>query len=511
MQIEIVDLDELRPDPLNPRRQVTERLEAVALSLSRFGHVLPVFADDDGYIASGHQRSEAARMVGATRVPVVRLAASNPLKRAARLMLFNLATNDTPDRKALTSIAAGLDLAGLVERLAALPEIDVNDPDCWPTMTIDDVPTADLLAANPDVSLGEEGLEGPAQLARGPYYIKMPVVVGADDRVICGRQRLIAAGVIGHQEWPVVRCDGDTDLMALALNKLSMEYDLAGFDDVFRASVWLNHNRIRRSLGIGFIHWVDPKASTKDFDILDPERTAQWREVHGGYVADLGAGHMVETGLLNKAGIRSVAFEPFLVKHGEGALPNRDITRKMMHVFLDEIAEGREFDSVFICAVLNQVPFEEDRFRLLTLAHTLSGKDTVTYIGTPSDSASRWRNFDQGKRDTRYHGFDLRLPGPESRTVLSSIGMGRVMVSKFHTPDELRHLCGQLWREVEVETTSAEVFSRCSSPRPLNPKLVRRMIDHEFDLPWHDGERMGMVEPAVAAFEKRLGVELPSV
>ncbi len=53
---EVVPVENLRPDPLNPRERINERAAALDLSLTRFGHVLPIVADLDGTVASGHQR-----------------------------------------------------------------------------------------------------------------------------------------------------------------------------------------------------------------------------------------------------------------------------------------------------------------------------------------------------------------------------------------------------------------------------------------------------------------------
>ena len=511
LPVEVVAIDDLQPDPLNPRRQVAERLEAVAMSLSRYGHVLPMFADTEGYLCSGHQRTEAARMLGATHVPVMRVPHGDHLLRGARLMLFNLATNDTPDRQALTNLFGDLNLADLSDRLGALPEVDPNDPDEWPCMNVEMEAVDAILDANPEVIVGggADGFEGPRALARPPYSIEMPLVIDSDLRVISGRQRLIAAAILEKKEWPVVRIDYEADTLAVALNRLSMEYDLAGYESVLRASVWLNHNRRRNALGIGFIHWTRPGKWSKDFDITNPDDAAEWRAVHGGYVADLGAGHLIETGLLNEAGIRSVAFEPYVIDGAKN--PKRDLTREIVGLFLDEISEGREFDSVFISAVLNQVPFEEDRFRLLSLAHAISAPHTATYITTQSRGASEWKYFQDGRRNSRQRDYDLRLPGPDDGTVISSIALGRVMVTKYHSADELRHLCLQLWREVEIESAGSSHFVKCTKPRPRNLKLVRKMIEHEFDLPWNDGTGLGMTDEAVAAFEKRLGVQIPPV
>lgn len=530
MTIEVARLADLRADELNPREQVDERLAAVALSLAKFGHVLPLFVDDENRICSGHQRSEAARSIGATVVPIVRLRSGDHLHRASRLTLFNLATNDQPDRSGdgLIGIGDKADIAAVIAALDALPDIpDIDDPNNWPCFTARDsgddltgwdlptAPVAALLDANPDVSLGApEGFEGARSLARPPFSVIMPIVVDKSLRLVCGRQRLIAAGIMGRENWPIVTVDDDrynVDQMRVALNDLSMRYDLTGYTDVLRASVWLNHVRRRINLGIGFIHWVAKSGAwAKDFDIRQPENAQRWRDYHGTYVADIGAGHLIETGMLTKyARVRSVAFEPFIID--DEAKPDRDLTRKMTAVFLDEIAQGRPFDSVFVSAVLNQVPFEEDRFRVLSLAHALCGPKSAAYVTTQSTGAAEWKYFEAGRRNSRHRNYDLRLPGPEPRTVISAISMGRVMVTKYHTADELRHLLQQLWRTVRLEEKGSSLFARCTDPRPVDPVLVAKMIAHEFDLPWGDGQTLGMVDEARAAFEKRLGVALPIV
>lgn len=518
MKVEIVDLADLVDDELNPRTLDETRLEAVELSLTRLGHLLPLFADTDGRIVSGHRRSAAARRAGATRVPVVTLPAGDHLLRAARLTAFNLATNDTPDRgpDALTRLGHDLDVAPLIARLAELPELDLDDPANWPALTVTDTPVPELLAANPDVNLGApEGFEAARALARPPFRVDVPIVTGPAGEILCGRQRLIAATTLGRRTWPTVTAPDHlpADLVRAVLNDLTMTFDLSGFDDVLRASVWLNPVRRRKALGPGFVQWVQPRRWSS-FDIRNAKDAERWRAYHGTYVAEVGAGHMIESGLLRRSGVESVPFEPFLID--DRSTPDRDLTRRIARLFLAEIARRRPFDSVFSQYVLNQVPFDVDRFRMLTLVHALTldpagPSSCPAYLSTQSTNTPDWEHyFVHGRPNSRARSYDLRLAGPEPGTVLTSIALGRIMVTKHMDADELRHLTRPLWRTVTIEEYKGTLYARCLDPRPLNPELLARSIDHEFDLPWGDGQRLGLVDEARHAFERRFNIALPS-
>src|SRR4051794_11438508 len=67
-----VPIDQLRPDPSNPRRIGEQELEVLTRSLKEFGFVQPVVArHDDHVVIGGHQRLLAARRLGWTTVPVI--------------------------------------------------------------------------------------------------------------------------------------------------------------------------------------------------------------------------------------------------------------------------------------------------------------------------------------------------------------------------------------------------------------------------------------------------------
>lgn len=116
IQVEQVPIDELRPDPANPRRISDQELEALTRSIREFGLVDPVIArKEDGTVIGGHQRLLAARRLGYKTVPVVFVDLSQEQAR-----LLNLALN---------KISGSFDqelLARLLSQLNEVPDLDLT-------------------------------------------------------------------------------------------------------------------------------------------------------------------------------------------------------------------------------------------------------------------------------------------------------------------------------------------------------------------------------------------------
>jgi hypothetical protein len=116
LAVEQVPIDELRPDPANPRRIGQEELESLTRSLHQFGFVQPVLARKaDGVVIGGHQRLLAARRLGFSTVPVTFLDLS-----IEQAHLLNLALN---------KISGSWDeqlLARLLADLETSPNVDVT-------------------------------------------------------------------------------------------------------------------------------------------------------------------------------------------------------------------------------------------------------------------------------------------------------------------------------------------------------------------------------------------------
>ena len=72
LQVQEIPIDQLRPDPANPRRISDAQIEALTRSIREYGFVQPVLVRrDDNTVIGGHQRLVAARRLGYKTVPVV--------------------------------------------------------------------------------------------------------------------------------------------------------------------------------------------------------------------------------------------------------------------------------------------------------------------------------------------------------------------------------------------------------------------------------------------------------
>jgi DNA modification methylase len=114
--VEQVAIDQLRPDPANPRKISDEELDSLERSLREWGFVQPVLARrEDRTVIGGHQRLVAARRLGLSTVPVSYLDIS-----VEQAHLLNLALN---------RIGGSFDeqlLARLLADLQASPDVDLS-------------------------------------------------------------------------------------------------------------------------------------------------------------------------------------------------------------------------------------------------------------------------------------------------------------------------------------------------------------------------------------------------
>lgn len=115
VRIENRSLLELQPHPGNPRTHSTKQLRSIARSIERFGFTSPVLIDSEDRIIAGHGRAEAAKLLGQTEVPTIRLA--HLTKAEARA--YMIADNRLAE-------CAEWDRELLAQELACITELDVE-------------------------------------------------------------------------------------------------------------------------------------------------------------------------------------------------------------------------------------------------------------------------------------------------------------------------------------------------------------------------------------------------
>ena len=69
LQVELRDIDSIRPYEKNPRIN-DKAVDAVAASLREFGFRQPIVVDADGVIIAGHTRWKAAKKLALAKIPV---------------------------------------------------------------------------------------------------------------------------------------------------------------------------------------------------------------------------------------------------------------------------------------------------------------------------------------------------------------------------------------------------------------------------------------------------------
>ena len=88
-------LDELKPDPKNPRSHGRRQIQQIANSIDTFGFNVPVLVDADDNVVAGHGRLLACRQLGWTTVPTISLAHLTPAQAKAFLIADNRLTENS--------------------------------------------------------------------------------------------------------------------------------------------------------------------------------------------------------------------------------------------------------------------------------------------------------------------------------------------------------------------------------------------------------------------------------
>jgi DNA modification methylase len=85
-KIEVVPISTLRSNPRNAKHHPEEQIIRIARNIGIFGFTVPILIDEAGELIAGHARCSAAKMLGLTEVPAIRLTDLTELdKRVAAL------------------------------------------------------------------------------------------------------------------------------------------------------------------------------------------------------------------------------------------------------------------------------------------------------------------------------------------------------------------------------------------------------------------------------------------
>jgi DNA modification methylase len=179
-ELEVVyrPISELNPRANNPRTHTKKQIEQIAASIRTFGFTNPVLIDAADGVIAGHGRIEAARMLGMTMVPTIRLAEMSE----AQVRAYVIADNRLAE-------LAGWDRELLAIEFAWLGTLDL---DFDLSVTGYELPEIDLLIGELDAKPDESA----SALDQVPHASEGPPVTRPGDVWIIGAHRLICGDAL---------------------------------------------------------------------------------------------------------------------------------------------------------------------------------------------------------------------------------------------------------------------------------------------------------------------------
>jgi ParB-like chromosome segregation protein Spo0J len=486
----------LIPDKKNPRKADDARLGLLRLSLAKLGFLMPVYATPGGMLLSGHQRQRVAKDLGIECIPVVTIEVAEKDIQGINI-LFNRATNDFGALDTGSSAHERLSIETVIEAAEELPDFEGEEwfaLDCKTKkiagMGKDDADRYDKKAVVIATSLMRMG-------------VQIPVVVSESGQIVNGINRLFAAKEAGVKEWPVITIPDQYAKVALNfLNYLSMDFHVdEDFARMMRYSAFRRPQNNRGNVPKAYRFWANGGKTLLDRDSYSTEYWRNFRDLHGLDLLDFGAGLCKVKPFLEGRGMRCTEFEPYRIDPDSGVgTPSPDYSRMKAREFLDEIADGRKFSSIFLASVLNSVPFPKDRMAVLAIVHALSDRSTAIY-GTCRDISDFVYEYG-GIRQANYFVFDSE-PGVRVGDVVKS-----PKIQKFHTREEAESMFSRLWLKRDYWPGGNVFYFKLTAPKGINYGVLSQALELEFELPYSDGKDMGLSEHAKKCFGKRLGVKL---
>tara|TARA_R100000234_G_scaffold114351_1_gene89448 strand:- start:5149 stop:6678 length:1530 start_codon:yes stop_codon:yes gene_type:complete len=507
MTIKLVGLDDLNPSAYNPRTADPKRLDIIELSLRKLGFVLPVFADAEGEILSGHQRHLVASRMGLKKIPV---SFTKPLELNIRKSIniaFNRGTNDmaavdTP--ASLTEALQKADVFGLAQKLPDLSNEEIEKR-CMNTVTKNVKELTKInngrwvqYAKNAARSLNNHG-------------VTMPIICTEDGMVVNGLGRLELAAEKGHKTVEVVYItELEKEFTFAMLNYLTMDFNIhERYEDMLRYNSFRRAMAIRDYLGRCFTFAILGRKSSNTFDVTKPKSKKFWIKNYGSTVLDFGAGLLSETKLLQSVGVDCVPFEPFRLTKGTSDI-DRDLSIDTTKKFLERVASGVEFNSIFLSAIMNSVPFYQDRVHILKIIASLCSPKTKVFAVSASTKQAGYRLTSGAEFINRQDSSRLqfRLDYEPRITIADFTAVPKVQ--KYHTPEEWYELWKSQFEKVKVTESANNVECIAIKARSVNHEELSQALAFEFNLPYPSGKRMNLVNEAITAFSQRLQCELPS-
>ncbi|MCR9292054.1 MAG: ParB N-terminal domain-containing protein [bacterium] len=502
---ELIDNSKIQRAAYNPREADSFRDDMLKLSIAKFGWLIPAFVDPRDELLSGHQRQRISIALGATQTPVIRTKELPEGRRKAINLIFNRATNDMDTSDSSQNMRQKLleSKDDIIAEISELPDLDPQSEAFFPVMNFQWWNTQRLLDLNED--LGTYGMQTASQSLVGQKMIT-PLVITEAGEIINGKGRLPALAAAGFEEVPCsIVNEKYAESLKKLVNLLTMDFTIhKQYADVLR------FNSFRRSYGtkdyIGSAFRFDLYPS--DVDWQSDHAWTRWKKHYGTTVLDFGAGLLQDCYRLREQGVKSIPFEPFLLEKDGGNI-DPDAARSLMREFLGHLKDGIIFDSIFQNSIMNSVPFESDRKKIVKIIAALCSDRTRVYAcaaSTKSCRASMMLGHKRSASQERVAPSAFQLDYEDNVSIAEVATLPKVQ--KFHSSRDWYDLWTTGFDWVKVTHWRDLECCVCKDPKPVTREEIIEAIEFEMDLKYPDGSSLGLVDEAKEAFGKYLGMDL---
>lgn len=94
-EIILLSIDDIKTNPTNPKIHTAEQVEQIKQSILDFGFNDPIAIDEDDFLIEGHGRLIAAKELGFSELPAIRITGLSEEQKAAYSLIHNQLTINT--------------------------------------------------------------------------------------------------------------------------------------------------------------------------------------------------------------------------------------------------------------------------------------------------------------------------------------------------------------------------------------------------------------------------------
>ncbi len=499
--MELIDSKLLKPSAYNPREADEFRLDLIELSLRKLGFLLPLYVSNNYDIISGHQRHlVAVERLGLQKVPVEYVDAKDLDSFKVLNLIFNRATNDMDADKGSHDLKQTLLERDVLHTGESLKDVKEFFP-CMNALIMDIKP---LLKQNK--GKWNQYAKNLNKTLFGKK-IKMPLVVDPELNVINGIGRLELHAIKKDKTVNVVKISKkQAEFARLMLNYLTMDFAIhKKYEDLLRYNSFRRPRTNRRgNLGKGFYVGAFGNINCNKFNI--DRESNKWINSYGRNIIDFGAGRGDDANIMRGLGVEVLEFEPYRLKPKSSEIDIKE-SRLLALNFLKHIGSGKKFSSVFISSVFNSVPFRADREKIIRIVAALSTEYTCLHLWCMNTQNERFISVAHGNYSYK-KAREIKMYLDYEEGITLGEYTTKPKVQKYHTAKELFEVVSLGYENVTVKKYGDSLLAVASNPKPVSVPELSKALEFEFDMPYPNNQRMGLVKEAKKAFSKRLGVQI---